>query len=77
MGHLHSKTQKRNKLKTSIRKSSIKILHIDAKIDNSLTEIDEMTASVLKYKTPHFRFLLVFYCKLIKYRVCLKKILTY
>ncbi len=55
MGHLHSKARKTSKLKSTNRKKSIKVIHIDAKIENRATVVDETSVSVLKYRTPHFR----------------------
>lgn len=36
--------------------SKIKILHLQAKIDNEPTKIDETSPAVLKYRTPNFRW---------------------
>ena len=55
MGHSYVKPRKHIKYKTFNRKNAIKVLHIDAKIENRATIIDESSASVLKYRTPHFR----------------------
>ena len=34
----------------------IRILEFDAKIENRPTVIDEKSSTVLKYRTPHFRY---------------------
>ena len=55
MGHSYSKTRKHGKYKSFNRKNAIKVLQIDATIENRATQIDETSASVLKYRTPHFK----------------------
>ena len=34
----------------------IRVLRIEAKIDNEPTQIDETSPAVLKYRTPNFRY---------------------
>ena len=44
----------------------IRVLRIEAKIDNEPTQIDETSPAVLKYRTPNFRYQhgRNFYCKM-------------
>jgi hypothetical protein len=57
MGNFHSRLSKTIKIldKNCKKSFSIKILELDARIDNHPTIIDERSISVLKYKTPRFR----------------------
>ena len=41
--------------------TGIKIEKVDAKIEKKPTQIDERSSSVLKYRTPHFKFLFIFF----------------
>ncbi len=62
MGQYYGKINKNIKL-SDINKNvhnqmiPIKILHTEASIENHPTIIDEKSPAVLKYKTPHFRYI--------------------
>ena len=61
MGHAYIKPRKHSKYKSFNQKNPIKVINIDAKIEKRATLIDESSSSVLKYRTPHFRQVLI-YC---------------
>lgn len=61
MGHFYSKSTSDPKANCLLTNENIvmgiKIEKIYAKIENKATQVDERSSSVLKYRTPHFKFL--------------------
>lgn len=60
MGQFYSKNSNDQKENYLLNKENIimgiKLEKVEAKIENKPTVIDERSASVLKYRTPHFKF---------------------
>ena len=58
MGHLHSKSFMKSDDYLKNRKTllGIKIEKLDVRIENKPTVVDERSKSVLKYRTPHFKY---------------------
>lgn len=61
MGHFYSKSKSWSSNHFFNHRNStvmgIKIEKIKVKIENKATQIDERSPSVLKYKTPHFKYI--------------------
>lgn len=57
MGQSYTKLNEETKIKSTENINfDLRVEQINACIDNQLTEIDEKSKSVLKYKTPYFRY---------------------